>query len=335
MKLLIVTQAVDRTHPILGFFHRWLEEFASNCEQVTVIAQQAGDHALPQNVTVRSLGKESGAGKVAQILRFLKLCMSERYDVVLVHMTPVWVLLGAAVWVARRKPVYLWYEVRRGGWVLRSSLWFVKSVFSATVHGLPWPSQKQVVVGHGIDTGLFHPPAAPRDQVELLAVGRITRIKRLETIVACLASLPREFHLRVIGPVVTESDRLYKQELDGLMATHTLTERVTFETTNQQGIASAMQRCRMLLHGAGGGLDKVLLEAMSCSCPVVSCSESGEDVLPKACSTTPEHMAESVREALEDKHLETPALLQEMRATVEREHSLPRLIRRLVTAMGA
>lgn len=333
MKVLIVTQAVDRTHPVLGFFHRWIEEFAAQCGRVTVIAQHTGDVSLPDNAFVWSLGKERGATKLEQILWFWRLCLREEYDVVLVHMTPVWVLLGMPIWLMR-PPVYLWYEVRRGGWVLRTALLFVRAVFSATVHGLPWPSKKQRVVGHGIDTALFHPPSVPRDPHVLLAVGRITRIKRLETIIACLAGLPREFCLRVIGPVVTEDDRLYRQELDRLMATHDLTERVTFATTDQQGVADAMRQCRMLLHGAGGGLDKALLEAMSCECPVVSCSEAGADVLPKACSTVPESMAAAVHAALADGHLETPAMLRGMRATVERDHGLPRLVARLLAGMG-
>ena len=58
MKLLILTQKVDKNDPILGFFHRWVEEFARHCEQVTVIALGVGEYDLPQNVRVFSLGKE-------------------------------------------------------------------------------------------------------------------------------------------------------------------------------------------------------------------------------------------------------------------------------------
>ena len=57
MKLLIVTQAVDINNPILGFFHRWIEEFSKNCEKVTVIALGVGEYKLPQNVNILSLGK--------------------------------------------------------------------------------------------------------------------------------------------------------------------------------------------------------------------------------------------------------------------------------------
>ena len=333
MKLLIVTQAVDRAHPVLGFFHRWLEEFAKHCEKVTVIAQQTGDHALPKNVTVWSLGKERGMKRPVQIRRFWRLCAAAEYDVVWVHMTPVWVLLGAPVWTLKNIPVYLWYEVRRGGWVLTMSLHLVRAVFSATVHGLPSLSSKQRVVGHGIDTALFCPPAAPRERHELLAVGRITRIKRLEAIIECLTALPADYRLRVIGPVVTQEDRVYKEELHALMRTHALEGRVTFETTDQPGIAAAMKRARMLLHGAGGGLDKALLEAMSTGCPIVSCSEAGVNVLPPTCCTTPERMPETVREALQDGHLETPALIAELRSIVERDHSLARLIPKMLEEM--
>ena len=58
MKLLITTQTVNINDPVLGFFHRWLKEFAENCEQVTVICLQVGEYQLPPNVKVISLGKE-------------------------------------------------------------------------------------------------------------------------------------------------------------------------------------------------------------------------------------------------------------------------------------
>ena len=58
MKLLIITQKVDINDPVLGFFHRWLEEFAKHYEFVTVICLEKGEHRLPENVKVLSLGKE-------------------------------------------------------------------------------------------------------------------------------------------------------------------------------------------------------------------------------------------------------------------------------------
>lgn len=335
MKLLVVTQAVDRRHPVLGFFHRWLEEFGATCDRVVVVGQHVGEHALPPNVAVRTLGKESGTGIVGQILRFWGFCLREDYDAAFVHMSPAWIVLGAPIWLLRGKRPYLWYEVRRGGWVLKAAVACSRAVFSATRFGLPWPSPKQRVVGHGIDTALFHPPTSPRNERELLAVGRVTRIKRLDAIVGCLASLPAEYRLRLIGPVVTDADRAYKAELDALIARSGLRDRVTFETADQRGIADALRRARLFVHGSGGALDKALLEAMSCGCMVVSCSEAAVDTLPPACLATVDALPAAVRSALALPAGEAEAIGAKLRAVVERDHALPRLIDRLVSSMAA
>ena len=70
MKLLICTQVVDKNHPILGFFHRWIEEFAKHCDTVEVICLFEGEHTLPANVHVHSLGKEEGKNRLKYLIRF-------------------------------------------------------------------------------------------------------------------------------------------------------------------------------------------------------------------------------------------------------------------------
>ena len=81
MRLLIVTQTVDSGDPILGFFHRWIEEFAKHTERIEVICLREGFHALPANVRVHSLGKERGAaGRATYALHFLSLVWRLRHD---------------------------------------------------------------------------------------------------------------------------------------------------------------------------------------------------------------------------------------------------------------
>src|SRR5437899_240970 len=108
MKLLIITQSVDLENPVLGFFHRWLIEFAKNYERVTIICLEEGKHDLPENVKVLSLGKESEKSeqdsmsknqsprKLRYIGRFYKYIWQRRknYDAVFVHMNPIYVVLG-------------------------------------------------------------------------------------------------------------------------------------------------------------------------------------------------------------------------------------------------
>ena len=72
MKLLIITQKVDKNDPILGFFHGWVEEFAKNVEKLTVVCLGVGEYDLPQNVQVFSLGKKIGASKLKYIWNILR-----------------------------------------------------------------------------------------------------------------------------------------------------------------------------------------------------------------------------------------------------------------------
>ena len=83
MRLLVITQKVDRNDPVLGFFHRWIEEFAKHCEKVTVICLEMREHRLPINVRVLSLGKEQNKSKLKYIFRFYRYIWQERnnYDV--------------------------------------------------------------------------------------------------------------------------------------------------------------------------------------------------------------------------------------------------------------
>ncbi|MDO8443243.1 MAG: glycosyltransferase family 4 protein [bacterium] len=132
MKLLIITQKVDMSDPVLGFFHHWIEEFSKRYEKVAVIALGVGEYHLPENVKVLSLGKEKclvipalsrnpdprshiKCGmtdglfiRLKYIFNFYKYIWSERknYDAVFVHMNQEYVLLGCFLWRFMAKTLF-------------------------------------------------------------------------------------------------------------------------------------------------------------------------------------------------------------------------------------
>lgn len=336
MNLLMITQKVDCSDPILGFFHRWIEEFAKHCENVTVIGQLVGRHILPQNVHVLSLKKEQGWPRFLQIVRFWFLIAyhARAYDTVLVHMTPVWVLLGYPWWFLTRKPVYLWYETRRGGFILRKALWCVKKVFCATPDGLPFSSKKTVVTGHGIDTGFFKPGNDQQEPGLIVAIGRITRIKRLDLIIETFAKLPSSYHLVIAGGVITQKDREEQEHLDELVQRLSIHDRVVFTGfLTQTDVRALVQKASLLLHAAGGGLDKVILEAMACGCPLVCASEAALRVLPSSCSADHDSVFAKAQHLLTLSDAERQALGSELRSRVLQGHALPTLIQRITKEM--
>lgn len=219
MKLLIVTQTVDLQDPVLGFFHRWLEEFAEHCEQVTVVCLNEGEYTLPSNVRILSLGKEkvlqTPNSKLQTRLRYLSRFYSHlwrersNYDAVFVHMNPEYVVLGAPVWRVLRKRVTLWYTHKSVTRWLRMATRVADAIFTASKESFRIQSDKVHVVGHGIDVALFtvptphtpHPTPSPAssptpiriphtgDAVRLVSVGRISRTKRQDLAIEALALL--------------------------------------------------------------------------------------------------------------------------------------------------
>ncbi|MCA9370992.1 MAG: hypothetical protein KC680_03470, partial [Candidatus Peregrinibacteria bacterium] len=227
MRLLIITQTVDSIDPILGFFHDWIRAFASRFESVVVLAQSVGSSSLPHNVMLVDLGKDTGKSKGMQTVSFWKEIVARRaeYDIVFVHMTPIWVLLGAPFWILLRKPMYLWYEIKRGSWKLTIASFFVKKIFAASEHGLPTVNRKQVTVGHGIDCAKFVPAPEKREKNHLIAVGRVTTIKHYEVLARAVSKLPH-CTLTIAGGTITKSDKETEHALKELFHSLGIADRI-------------------------------------------------------------------------------------------------------------
>ncbi|MDZ4205811.1 MAG: glycosyltransferase, partial [Patescibacteria group bacterium] len=136
MKLLIITQKVDRNDPILGFFHRWIEEFAKQCEFVTVICLEVGEFNFALNVKILSLEKERKRSRIRYITHFYKYIWQERknYDVVLVHMNQEYVLLAGLFWRLFSKKIFMWRNHAKGNLSTRIAVLLSNKMFCTSPH---------------------------------------------------------------------------------------------------------------------------------------------------------------------------------------------------------
>ncbi len=339
MKLLIVTQKADKADTVLGFAHSWLREFSGHVDHLHVVAQYVGEHSLPENVTVHSLGKEKGRGPVSQILRFLSLIWSLRneYDAVFVHMNPVWMVIGGPMWLALGKPRFLWYESRGVTWKLKLAVKYAKKVFSASRFGMPLPIGNSVVTGHGIDTSLFTPEGPEtRDPYRLLSVGRITKVKRFAHVIDILSHLKREYRLTIVGQVVTPEDDTTLAELRMQIRDAGLLENVEFEHRQITEMPVINRQSQLFIHAAStAGVDKAVLEAMACGCIPVSSSPAFQGILPSQLCVAEDTLEAAVRDVLGLPAEEQEALRQQLVSEVRNHHSLPSLITRLVSDISA
>lgn len=336
MKLLIVTQVVDTEHPILGFFHRWIEEFAKYCEQVHVICLQAGKHSLPANVTVHSLGKEAGKGKLAILVRFYSLIWSLRkeYDNVFVHMNQIYVILGAPFWRAFGKRIGLWYAHGSTPFSLKIAEKMTDRVFTCSLDSFKIPSKKVLVTGHGIDTARFVEQTVPKD-LDLITVGRITESKNLITLIEILETV-RATHsvkLTIVGTAVTKTERAYEEKLKKEIETKGLQDAVSFVgKVPQKDLPALLNRAKVFVTVAqNGSLDKAMLEPMACGLSVVSMAP-GSASLPLGAlqTTTKEAFIEQLKKVIEAGVYQN----QEYSRYVIKNHSLDSLVPKIVNILS-
>lgn len=280
MRLLIITQKVDADDPILGFFHRWIEEFAKQCERVLVLCLEQGNFHLPQNVSVASLGKERQRSKPQYVARFYRYIFAHRreYDCVFVHMNPEYVLLGSFLWRIWRKRIGLWYVHRQVNMKLRIAEKLSHVIFTAAKESFQLKSGKVHVLGHGIDTKKFFcaDPKMKNKEPLILSVGRITKIKNLETLVRAAGlvktRIAEKFVVRIIGDAVTAEDRALKTDLERQIFDNGLAGTVVFMGSAPHGRMPEVYCSADLSVNLAptGGLDKAVLESMACGVPAFS-----------------------------------------------------------------
>lgn len=329
MRLLFITQ---KLHGQDAFGILWIRAFQAKGYDVEVIclewrpeeaARTLGVDSV--DIGVHSLGKENGTGKLAQILRFLRLVASLHYNRVFIHMSPVWGLFGAPVFIARRVPVYLWYthyKMQAGLWLLGH---YAKRLFCATPQSLPQydKSPKKVVVGHGIDLAYWPKRANhAKDHHKLLVVHRLSRSKRLELVLRAMVILPTQYTLEIFG---IDAEKDYADEMRRLTTDLGLDGRVTFRgTIASKELPAVYQSHRLILNMASETIDKTMLEAMTCGCyPVTTARNAAAIGIPAAPSTdTPEAIAAFVQK--HDAHV--PLTAQEMYDVVSTKHSLDALV---------
>jgi glycosyltransferase involved in cell wall biosynthesis len=351
MRLVFVTQAYDPSSTILGVTQDWVAALAGRCAGVDVIASSATAVAgAPANVRLFSLGKEQGAGKSGQLVRFVRSLARTLPGAraVFVHMVPRLAVLAFPLAAAARRPLVLWYA--QGGvdrWLhLASRLaWRILTPTrdSFPLRG-PALEARLVVTGHGIDAERYRPDGTPLAcPPRLLTVGRLSPSKRYERLLEALALVPEQpWQLRLAGGPLYPSDEAYVAGLRNQARRLGLDGKVEFRgMVPYQEMPAEYRAAWLLAHtSATGSLDKVVLEAMACATPVISTAPSSRTAFgPLADSLwcaddRPQTLAAALEAALAWPESRRAALGAAARAEVERNHSLTGWAARVAGVLG-
>ncbi len=344
MKLLIVTQTLDNQDPILGFFVRWVEEFAKNCEEVHVLALNVGTYELPENVKIHCLGKSEGQPKIVWLWRLWRhsFTLRHHYNAVFVHMNPEYVLYGVLVWQILSKQIGLWYAHGTVSQKLKIAHFFSDFIFTSTEKGFRINSPKRNIVGQGIDTNVFsykeHTEVTPF--LNLVTVGRIAPSKKIETLLAAALRLKEtgvEFKLSMYGQPQNSEEQKYKEKLHVYVEKNKLSQVVSFEgPLLQKQIPAVLHQATIFIQdGQTGSLDKVLLEGVSCGIITISSNEAYGDFVDmyKSKLVYPTGNAEVLVDrilAIKDYPKDASTMKKFLRKKVEQNHSIENLIKKIL-----
>lgn len=271
MKLLILTQKVDKDDPILGFFHNWILKMSEKLETVTVICLERRKSELPSNVKVFSLGKEKGESRIKYILNFYKYIWQERknYDAAFVHMNQEYVLLGWKVWKILGKKIFLWRNHPKGGFLTSMAIWLSERVFYTSPESYSAKFKKSIQMPIGVDVEKFKDLKIERLKNSILSLGRISPIKNINLMIETIRFLDMGgVRFDIFGDPVNKEDFEYKERLikenQDLIENKivnfygSLPNSVTPEKYSQYDI--------FLNLTPPGSADKTILEAAACGC---------------------------------------------------------------------
>lgn len=288
MKLLVTTQAIDKNDPILGFFHRWVEAFAEHFEHVYVICLRKGEHSLPANVTIYSLGKEDGENRVKYICRFYtyfaRVFFRFRVEYVFFHMGAIYNILSAPFFCIRsfNKTKFYWWKAHGHiNSVGKIALMFVDRVYTPSAESFPVNTRKKSVVGHAVDTDLFKPTNKARDAYMVTYTGRIAPVKHIEDVVDVARILHPVFptlRFTIIGPVTDVAyGRLIHEKITAYALNNVVNIGESIKNTELPDVYTGASFFLNTSHTHS--MDKTVLESILCGCIPITHNKAFKSLL--------------------------------------------------------
>lgn len=331
MRLVVVTQRVDPDDPALGATVPMLRALAARVDELVVLTLASREAGLPANVRVKSIAAPNQALRGLRFAAALAPELRTRPVAVLAHMSPIYAVLAAPLARPLRVPLLLWFTHWRASRMLRAAERVSTRVLTVDRRSFPLASRKVVPIGHGIDVSAIPCVEQADGALRLLALGRTSPAKGLDTIVDAVSLLPdAPVELELRGPSLTAEERAYRARLG----------RVE-DAVPRSEIAGVYQRAGALVNNMrSGALDKVVFEAAAACLPVLV-SNPGFDELVAGIEPAlmfPQDDARALAERIRALVAAGPAarrgIGRELRARVERDHSVEHWADRVVEALG-
>jgi glycosyltransferase involved in cell wall biosynthesis len=349
LNIVFICQTVDEDHPTLATTIDWIRRIARHplVNNVTVLALRTGKAELPENVSVCAFQRP---GRLVTALRFYKAVitavLARKADVFLIYQGGPYPALLLPFKIFMGKPVYQW---KANSYVSPQMKLYAKycntKVFTSTSQAFPLTLPGKIeVLGQGVDTQTFTLRPHQKRSRDIVTIGRLTPVKRLEIMLrmldACRRDYGKAYQLDIYGPDSQEHPR-YKDHLLALVRELELEAQVSFKgAVRHDALPNILSEYRVLLNCCEGGLDRAMVEAMACGVPVISTNACFAEILPQKLVEMlyiPDNNFKQQAEALhrllslDDNSLNELGI--ELRDIVVREHDIGQLIEKILSVI--
>lgn len=344
MKLLIITQTLDSKHSVLGFFVRWVLEFAKQCDQVTVFCLDKGEDVFPENVAVVHVSRTWHGVKTWPLtLAYKAFVHKDKYTHVFVHMNPEYILSAGLIWKTLGKKINFWYTHSSVTLRLKIAVLLSEKVFSANKESFRYKTNKLSTFGHGIDLPLYGDIDIQRplkSELSIVYVGRISKTKRVDFVLETLFLLHSEYNIKshciIVGEPLLEADIKYQADLLNYIREKNLERFVSWKgSLPLSGVINILKEQDVFIHASQtGSLDKAVLDAMMCGVIPYSTNEAIHPILKNIDQSlsvrSPSETAEKLSKLKKNDPIYIFELRRKLRSYVESNFSLKDLIKCII-----
>lgn len=239
----------------------------------------------------------------------------------------------------------MWYTGVSVHWQLKIAVKFCKKVFTAHEAAMRVNTPKRIITGHGIDVEKFkiqNSKIKINELITILSVGRITPSKGHDLIINAVSDLIKlgyDLKLKIIGGVIQNYHQKYLESLKKLTSDLKINEAVEFSgSVSYDKMPEYFGKSEILINAVPfGGLDKVVLEAMSAGVVPLTSNSAFLSVFPEEVSqdlvfktNDTQDLKVKLKIILDKKFYKNDDFQQELRDVVVKQHNLDNLISRIV-----
>jgi glycosyltransferase involved in cell wall biosynthesis len=295
MVVLVINNVMDYKSQVLSWQIKVAYGLAQHFSKVIVLTQSQGEIGhKPDNVVIinfPSLAKPPFRWMGGEyLLNFWVAYLHSKYKFhrCFMHMNFKWAYRFAPFFKIHQIPVTFWYAHGATSRSLKLAHFFANKVLTSSAEGFRLASNKVVYIGQGIDTDIFNIPQHSTASSNILYVGRISPVKRIERLIEVINELVnnlnyKQFTLTIVGAPLNISGNEYLKEIEEKIGQLNLTPyvKLTGKVRYEEIPFFYNDAFVHLSFSETGSMDKTLLEALSAGCPVVTSNKSLFEIISK------------------------------------------------------